>query len=414
MEVGKYVSAYRSKKTSVHFKAERSIYEVNHDPSTAKPGDILCVKVPKPKDEIVIPGTIALTFNLDIAEPSTTYPVNNLSANIISKIVVKIASEEVFILDYAYLYNTYKDFWITEKQRNNSVFRGIQDEELRKMRADMAASPPNPKDTNVKLRNVYGKRYSIPLDFELVRDHMPLPASDLLDEIVFELTVSDKKFVLNYTKADAADFRMNDIRLRYETLRHEKLNGDILLELKKTYFLHDYVQQCDRTIIKKADTLVNHKVNVSRQSLKGILLLFQDRFEEGKRDSEKFPNPDITNVKLTIEKPNEIYKTGYAVTEQWNEIIRHFMPEESKITHDAYMDVGKYYGGDKFGLWIDFRSTEDNSLHGSGRKQREPIQIEITKKNRGEGEYIMHTFIVADARIPIVDKKFGKLELYAK
>jgi hypothetical protein len=160
MEVGKYVNANRSNKTSTRFKGERTFHEVTHSPSTVKPGDTLAVKVPKLEKLLIVPGSLALTFELDVNAES--YPVNNLAANIVSRIVIKIGSTPVFDLDHAHLFNTYRDLWLTRQQRKNAVFRGIQDEELRKMRSDLTLSLPN---SRVVLRNVYGKRYILPLSF---------------------------------------------------------------------------------------------------------------------------------------------------------------------------------------------------------------------------------------------------------
>ncbi len=113
MEVGKYVSSNRSKKLSTRFKGERTFYEVTHDPSKAESNSLLSVRVPKVEKLLLVPGSLALTFDLDIvldpAEPGNTvntYPVNNLAANIISQIAIKISSSPVFNLEYAYLYNT--------------------------------------------------------------------------------------------------------------------------------------------------------------------------------------------------------------------------------------------------------------------------------------------------------------------
>jgi uncharacterized protein YegL len=63
------------------------------------------------------------------------------------------------------------------------------------------------------------------------------------------------------------------------------------------------------------------------------------------------------------------------------------------------MDMMKYYDGDKFGLWLDQRTTEDNTLQGSGKalqNTKDGIQLAITK-NSGKGPYKMHIFIVSDA-----------------
>ena len=283
MEVGKYVNANRSKKTSTKFKAERTFHEVTHNPPTARPNDTLTVNVPKIKDLLIVPGTLALTFDLDIvldpAEPGNsvnTYPINNLSANIISRIIIKIGSTPVFDLDYAHLYNTYKDLWLTEKQRKNAVFKGIQNEELRKMRTDLRASLSNPRESNVALKNVYGKRYLLPLGLELINDHVSLPTWDIEDDIVFELTINTKEYVLKYNRDKGAtvNFTMNNICLQYETLDSPDLKNQIVKQLEFGFpFLFDHVQHYRKKEISKNDTLLTEDVNVHRKSLKGILLV---------------------------------------------------------------------------------------------------------------------------------------------
>ena len=199
MERGIYVDAHRSKKISTRFKGERTFYETTHTTSTAKPGDILTVEVTRLKNKLIVPGTFALAFDMDIvldpSEPGTavnTYPVNNLAANIVSQIVVKIGSEVVHTLQNAHLYNTFKDLWLTEKQRTNAVFKGIQDEELRKMRTDLKTKFVQTTASNLILKNIFGKRYIMPLDFDLINDHMALPTGLIEQTIVFELTINKK------------------------------------------------------------------------------------------------------------------------------------------------------------------------------------------------------------------------------
>lgn len=158
--------------------------------------------------------------------------------------------------------------------------------------------------------------------------------------------------------------------------------------------------------------MLTEDVNVHTKSLKGILLLFQNEFKEGERDSEQFPNPQITNVKFTIGTPNKLYNTGYKMPHQWGEICRYFIPEDFKNGHDSFMNIDKYYSDNKFALWADFRSTEDNNIHGSGKVQdsKQSITMAITKKDTGEGKLFMHVYIVSDARINMINKKFGILD----
>jgi hypothetical protein len=86
---------------------------------------------------------------------------------------VKIGSEIIFELDYAYLYNTYKDLWLTETARKKLAFSGIQDDNSRKTRADLKSTIATTLH-NQMLKNMYGKRYIIPINFEMITDHMPI------------------------------------------------------------------------------------------------------------------------------------------------------------------------------------------------------------------------------------------------
>ena len=71
------------------------------------------------------------------------------------------------------------------------------------------------------------------------------------------------------------------------------------------------------------------------------------------------------------------------------------------------MDLELYYTANKFALWTDLRSTVDNTLHGTGKLQesKNVIKMEITKTVLTSGKFIMHIFVVSDARIIIKDKK---------
>ena len=195
MERGTYVEPYRSQKKSVFFKGDRTHHVITFTPSSAKAKDTLYIEVPKPKDLLIVPGTLLLSFDMDIvldpAEPGAkvnTYPVNNLAANIISRCTVKIGSNIIYDLDHAHLYNTYKDLWETKALRKNSAFKGIQTNQLSKMRADVNSTISAAGDVT-SVRDVYGKRYILPLDFELIESHQPVSPKQ---DISFELTINTK------------------------------------------------------------------------------------------------------------------------------------------------------------------------------------------------------------------------------
>ena len=79
------------------------------------------------------------------------------------------------------------------------------------------------------------------------------------------------------------------------------------------------------TIAKGSDTRLNLRVNPQRRSLKGILLLFINPYNDGARDSEHYFNPDITKVKVTVNGvPNKVYSERISGTDMWKELTRHF------------------------------------------------------------------------------------------
>jgi hypothetical protein len=244
---------------------------------------------------------------------------------------------------------------------------------------------------------------------------MPLCTDDIEHDITFELTINTKEYVLKYAK-ETADFELKNLKLQYEAIRDEALKHEIEGMLHDgMVFLYDHVHHYRVNEIPKKDTSVNVDIDgVDRRSLKGALLLFQSEFTAGQRDSEHFPDPHINNVIFTIDGlPTKVYNPCFQYLHQWNEIFKHFVPEEFKRSQDIHMDIHKYYGMNRYGFWIDLRSTEDNSIHGSGKKQEsnKKIHMQVTKENQGDGKYQMHIFLVSDARVLFQKKKFVSYEV---
>ena len=119
-------------------------------------------------------------------------------------------------------------------------------------------------------------------------------------------------------------------------------------------------------------------------------MLFED---QDRTSTEDYYNPKITKVEVTIEGvPNQLYIKGIQAYQQWDKIIQYFAltskqdKETDKVAKDlcfTYTIVQKYFTT-RFALWLDLRSTDDNTIHGSGRRienasERVTIQIEKSK-----------------------------------
>ena len=72
------------------------------------------------------------------------------------------------------------------------------------------------------------------------------------------------------------------------------------------------------------------------------------------------------------------------------------------------VNIVSYYT-DKYALWLDFRTIDDNRLHGSGRQLEitsEGVQLHITKEAGSAGKLSCCLYIFQDAQINISDAQF--------
>ena len=118
-------------------------------------------------------------------------------------------------------------------------------------------------------------------------------------------------------------------------------------------------------------------------------------------------NPQITKVEVTVEGvPNELYAQNMEYRHQYDEIVKHFaegrLKEAGAFQKDLQLhnvNIASYYT-DKYALWLDFRTIDDNRLHGSGRRLEntsEGIRLQITKK-AGVSRQIVLLFVHISGR----------------
>ena len=93
------------------------------------------------------------------------------------------------------------------------------------------------------------------------------------------------------------------------------------------------------------------------------------------RDTEEFFNPKITKVEVTVEGvPNELFAQGMEYRHHYDEILKYFaegrLKEAGSIQKDLQLHnvkIASYYT-DKYAVWLDFKTIDDNRLHCSGRQ----------------------------------------------
>ena len=393
-----------------------------NNPSTIGPGELLMVRFPDLKEnQVIIPGTTKLTFNITLVGTDVNRTlVKNLGRNIIRKLIVKLDGNKIISIDDYDVLFSYIDSWKTATERRNAVFQGIvetdgQTENAIKHRINATDKANNAKDQTVA--SIYDNRFCIPLDFEILESSLPLYQYGLGSRLTYELTYNDYSDVIKATDPDAT-YTISNISLEFDTMTNASLASQIRTEYMKSSILYDRILRACIIPLDKSYTSFSVDINSPSKSLKGVLLIFMKERSATKfnRDTEEFYNPKITKVEITVEGvPNELYAQNMEYRHQYNEIVKHFaegrLKEAGAIQKDLQLhnvDIASYYT-DKYALWLDFRTIDDNRLHGRGRRldnTSEGIRLQITKKAESAGKLSCYLYIFQDAQINISDAQF--------
>ena len=119
---------------------------------------------------------------------------------------------------------------------------------------------------------------------------------------------------------------------------------------------------------------------------------------------------------MTVEGvPNELYAQSMEYRHQYDEILKHFgegrLKEAGAIQKNLQLhnvNIASYYT-DKYALWLDFHTIDDNKLNGSGRRLEntsEGIRLQTTKKAESVGKLSCYLYLFQDAQINISDAQF--------
>ena len=393
-----------------------------NNPSTIRPDESLTVRFLDLKEnQVIIPSTTKLTFNISLAGTDVNRTlVGNLGRNVIRKLVVKLEGNEIISTDdYDILYSFY-DWWKCKTERLNAVFQGIveadgQMENAIKHRINAGDKANNAKDQTVA--SIYDNRFCIPLDFEILESGLPLYQYGLGSRLTYELTFAGYSDVTKATNPNAT-YTTSNISLEFDTIINASLASQTRTEYMKSSILYDRILRAHIIPLNDSDTSFSIDINSPSKSFKGVLLIFTKERSATKftHDTEEFFNPKITKVEVTVEGlPNELYAQNMEYRHQYDEIVKHFaegrLKEAGAIQKDLQLhnvNIASYYT-DKYALWLDFRTIDDNRLHGSGRQLEntsEGIRLQITKESGSVGKLSCYLYIFQDAQINISDTQF--------
>ena len=409
---GEKLNPLRKMKEPLGVKGDRQTIVTTNNPSTIDQNQTLTVRFPNlGTSDVIVPGTARLAFKLNVestTDATESAVVQNLGRAIIKKIVVKLEGQEILSIDDADIFFCYTDLWLTTRERQDLVYQGIQTIAQSKFRSHFKdiADPD-------EITLAYENRFYIPLDFELLTAHAPYFQGALSDRLSYELHFNTYDRIIN-SSDDKAIYQIDNISLEYDVVTHSELARMIRSQYEsKTAIYYERVLRHSKIIKDKSDTVWNINLNTPSRSMKGILMLFEVPKNPYQRKSEKFYNPKITRVYTTIEgKPNNLFASGMLPYQQFDEIRKYLGGGRNrdpltdlvtKQTHNHDVKLEEYLKN-KYALWLDMRTTDDNSLHGSGRRLEngsEGITLQIEKLADGSGPVHVYVYVVSDAQMNI-------------
>ena len=140
-----------------------------------------------------------------------------------------------------------------------------------------------------------------------------------------------------------ASCTISNISLEFDTVTNASLASQIRTEYIKCSILYDRILRSRIIPLNNSDTSFSVDINSPSKSLKGVLLIFTEERSTIKfnQDTEKFFNPKITKVEVTVEgSPNKLYAQNMEYRHQYDEIMKYFgegwLKEAGAIQKEIY------------------------------------------------------------------------------
>ena len=128
------------------------------------------------------------------------------------------------------------------------------------------------------IAKAYGNKFIIPLNLEMSESAMPYYQSGLGNRLCYDITFNDYGKIIQSTEASPdATYEIKDIALEYEIVTQPGLASCIATEYQSMALQYGRILRHRQIPVNKLDTMWNWSFNMPCKSLKGILVLFEEK-----------------------------------------------------------------------------------------------------------------------------------------
>jgi hypothetical protein len=377
---------------------------VTFNPNESNPGNDIRIVVPKLEpNTCIVPDSFRLSYEFK-NENTKSWFMNNLGKLLCERLMIRVGGEIVYDNNGESLIEVYKDLWKMGTKRANMVEYGIMNENTRKLlskddSADQTAKTEG--DYDLVMAKAY-REQKMKLG-KILNDHGPYAPYNMKSGFEYTVTLPKAdKIMVAQANEKVEGHTLKNIHLEYETIENEGLAKRVNQGYEAGRSLsYEHTTLLKTTVWAKDATRFNESIDVPRESMRAIVLLFRKRTIT---DSEEYIFPSIEKVKVTIEgKPNAVYSRGLTTENLYDEAKRLFGIVNN--TCNDNISVRKFYK-DKFALVVDLRAVDDSHVVGSGKRllgDNPGILLEIETDGMSE-DIFCNIFVLSDRFINISEK----------
>ena len=211
-------------RTQFAFKGKRGHISKVNISNIAHPNQHIDIEIPHgSKDHVNVPDTFKIKFNLDIESTNKTRSiVNNVSRALVKKNVLMLGSEDIDTINNSDVYDTYKDLYLSEKERDEKLLQGIQPANSLKafvgaQKSDDTALTVTTQENAIK--KTFYKRFAILLHFAFFKH--PVYPYGLKEDLIVKLKLNSAEKVILCNGDTNATCKLSDISLEYNAIFDE-------------------------------------------------------------------------------------------------------------------------------------------------------------------------------------------------
>ena len=200
------------------FKVKREHIAKVSMPNIAYPNQHIDIEMPHgSRYHVIIPDTVKITFNLDITSTNKARSVvNNVRMALVKKKVLLLGSKEIGTINNSDIYDTYKNLYLSENEREEKLLQGIQSDnglkaQLGAKKADDTALTVSTQE--IAIKNTFDKGFTILLDFDFFKHPYGLK-----EDFTVRLELNSSEKVILCTGNTSATCKLSYISLEYDAV----------------------------------------------------------------------------------------------------------------------------------------------------------------------------------------------------